>query len=731
VCEPDDAGAGDHEIEAGHAIYCRMRISRFLAALAAALTVAAAGAAPPDYPATPKRPVTDTYHGTAVIDDYRWLENGKDPAVRDWSRAQLTLTRAHLDALPLRATLQVRFKELYGTAPLRYYSFQDTRGGFFALKRQPPRNQPFLVVMKSPGDVGSERVVLDPNTLSEKGTTAIDFFVPSADGRYVAVALSEKGSEDGAAHVFEVATGKKLEDVVPRVQYPTGGGSLAWDAESKGFYYTRYPQGGERAPEDANFYQQVWYHKLGGASSTDSYVIGREFPRIAETELATTLDGAYLLASVANGDGGEHAYYLRDRQGRWSRVADHADKVKRAWLGRDDRLYLLSLKDAPRGKVLAVPLAKPVLAEAALLVAQGEATIEALAPTRERLYVTYMAGGPSEVRMFDLSGKPLGAVPTEPISSAEVSAGLLDGRVLLVSQSYVSAPACYLYAPADGKLVKTALAGESQVDFSDAEVVREMAVSKDGTRVPVSILMKKGTKRDGSNPVLLYGYGGYGISMRPYYSLANRVWLDHGGIYVVANVRGGGEFGEAWHLAGNLTKKQNVFDDMAAAARHLIDRGYTRPERLAAMGGSNGGLLMGAILTQHPELFRAIVASVGVLDMLRVETTPNGAFNVTEFGTVKDRAQFDALYAYSPYHRVRDRTAYPAVLLTTGENDGRVDPYNSRKMAARLQAASASDRPVLLRISMDTGHGQGTALASRVEEHADIYTFLMDQLGMK
>jgi prolyl oligopeptidase len=707
-----------------------MRIHAFLAALAATAAVPALAQAP-RYPHTPKLAVTDTYHGIAVVDEYRWLEDGKDPAVREWSLAQSKLTRATLDALPLRSRVRARLGELYGTAPLRYYAFQDTRGGFFALKRQPPRNQPYLVRMKSAGDVASERVLLDPNKLSEKATTAIDFYNASIDGRYVAVVLSEKGSEDGAAHVFEVATGRKLADVVPRVQYPTGGGSIAWDATAAGFYYTRYPQGNERAPEDTHFYQQVWYHRLGTPPSADRYVIGREFPRIAEIELDATPDGRYLLATVANGDGGEYAYYLRGPDGKWQRVADHADKVKSAVLGLDDRLYLLSRKGSPRGRVLAVPLDAPDLAGAAELVPQAEASIESIAPTRERLYVTYMAGGPSEVRVFDRAGKAVGVVPTEPVSSAGVSARLLDGRVVIASQSYLTPPSVYLYSPGESKLAKTAMAGESKVSFADAEVVREMAVSKDGTRVPVSIVMKKGTKRDGSNPVLLYAYGGYGVSMRPYYSLATRLWLDHGGVYAVANIRGGGEFGEAWHLAGNLTRKQNVFDDMAAAARHLVDRGYTKPERLAAMGGSNGGTLVGAVLTQHPERFRAIVCAAGVLDMLRVENTPNGAFNVTEFGTVKDRAQFDALYAYSPYHRVKDGTAYPAVLFTTGENDGRVDPYNSRKMAARLQAATASKRPILLRTSMDTGHGQGTALSARVEEHADVYTFLMNELGMQ
>jgi len=317
------------------------------------------------------------------------------------------------------------------------------------------------------------------------------------------------------------------------------------------------------------------------------------------------------------------------------------------------------------------------------------------------------------------------------VSSASIGERLDGDDILVGNQSYVKPFAWYRYSPRENKLVKTALAGESKVRFDDAEVVREMVVSKDGTRVPVNILMKRGTRRDGSNPVLLYGYGGYGFSLRPFFSPTYRVWLDHGGILAVMNLRGGGEFGESWHLGGNLARKQNVFDDMIAGAQHMIERGYTTRDRLAAQGESNGGLLMGAILTQRPDLFRAVVSSVGIYDALRVELTPNGAFNVTEFGTVKDSEQFKALNAYSPYHNVKDGTAYPAVLFMTGENDGRVDPYNSRKMAARLQAASSSGKPILLRISPDTGHGRGTGLDKRIEESADVYAFLMSQLGMK
>jgi prolyl oligopeptidase len=697
----------------------------------AVLALAAAGAvgAGLDYPPTPKKPVADGYHDVQVTDDYRWLEDGEDPAVKAWSAAQTKLTRGVLDALPIRGELVERLRGLYGSEPVRYFAFRQ-RGAFFAMKRQPPKNQPFLVAMPSAGDVTHERVLVDPNAIDPKGTTAIDFYKPSLDGRYVAVALSEKGSEQGPAYVYDVRTGKRLPDVVPRVQYPTGGGSVEWDAKGSGFYYTRYPQGDERPAEDRNFYQQVYFHKLGTAAKDDRYVIGREFPRIAETALTATRDGRYLLATVANGDGGEFSFYLRDPAGKWTRVAQDADKIRAMRLGFDGKLYALSLRDAPRGKILAMPMAKPRLAQAALVVPEGEATIEAMTPTRSRLYVTYLVGGPSELRVFDLAGKALAPVPTEPVSSVSVGARLHGDEILVGSQSYLTAPAVYRYSPATKRLEKTALAGDSKVSFDDAEVVREAAASKDGTRVPVSILMKKGTKRDGSNPVLLYGYGGYGVSMRPYFSVTNRVWLDHGGILAVANLRGGGEFGEAWHRAGNLTRKQNVFDDMVGCAEHMIARGYTTTARLGAQGGSNGGLLMGAILVQRPDLFRVVVSEVGIYDMLRVELTPNGAFNVTEFGTVKDPEQFKALYAYSPYHHVRDGTAYPAVLLTTGEHDGRVDPYNSRKMAAQLQAATSSGRPVLLRVSADTGHGIGTGLEKRIEENADVYAFLMSQLGM-
>jgi prolyl oligopeptidase len=683
-----------------------------------------------DYPSTQKRGVSDAYHGTTVTEDYRWLEDGRDPDVQAWTAKQNALTRATLDAMPERAKLRARFAALNASSTVRYTSFRYANS-LFALKRQPPKNQPMLVVMDAAGSEASERVLVDPVALDAKGTTAIDWFEPSPDGRYVAVSLSQGGSEDGSVTVVETATGKALADVVPRVQYPTGGGSVAWKGDDGGFYYTRYPHEGERPAQDSHFYQQVWHHKIGTPIASDTYVLGKEFPRIAETSFATTRDGRYVLAAVRNGDGGEVAFWLRGPDERWARFADFGDGVKHVSLGFDGNLYALSRKNAPHGQVLAMPLASPNLARARVVIAAGKPVLENVVATKSRLYVTSMEGGPTEVHLFTLDGKPAAdKLPAEAVSRNTVGQRLEGDEVMLGSTSYLSPFAWYRYSPSGGKLVPTRFLEKSLVDFKDAEVVREMAKSRDGTLVPVNLVMKKGTKRDGNNPVLLYGYGGYGLSMQPVFSERVRVWLDAGGIYAVVNLRGGGEFGEEWHLAGNLVKKQNVFDDMIGAAEHLVARGYTKPQRMAAMGGSNGGLLMGAILTQRPDLFRAIVSAVGIYDSLRVELTPNGAFNVTEFGSVKDKPQFDALYAYSPYHRVKDGVAYPAVLLTAGANDGRVDPANSRKMAARLQAASTSGHPVLVRISGDTGHGQGMSMATRVEQDADAYGFLMHELGM-
>jgi len=695
--------------------------------LAAMLTLAHAGSLP--YPETPKNPVSEAYHGVTVVDPYRWLENDGAPEVKQWTVAQNELTRRYLDAIPQRPAIAKRVAELLHSEPVQHYDFQF-RKQLFAMKRQPPRNQPSLVVLKPTGMLESERTILDPLALDPRGRTTIDFYRPSYDGRFVIVSLSQDGSEEGTAYVYEVATGKRLADVVPGVTYPTAGGSVEWAKDGRGFWYTRYPQGDERPADDRHFYQEVWFHAIGTPRANDRYVIGKEFPRIAETVLEGSQDGRHLLAIVRNGDGGEVAFYLRAPDGRWSTVAGFTDGVKQAGFGDDGNLYAMTIKDAPLGRILAIPLAKPSLGTARVVVPETTIVAESVVATRTRLYVTYRNGGPSTVRMFSLDGKAQGELPVAPVSSIEIAERLAGDDVLVRTMSYVQPRTISRYEARRNRLVRTQLDGRYSFDMDDATVVRDFAVSKDGTRVPINIIHRKGIVLDGTHPVLLFGYGGYGLSMGPYFSPLRRLWLDWGGVYAVANVRGGGEFGEPWHLAGNLTKKQNVFDDFAACAQFLIDHKYTRADKLAILGGSNGGLLMGATLTQHPELVRAVVSAVGIYDALHWEEQPNGAFNVTEFGSVKNPDQFRALHAYSPYNNVKEGTAYPAVLLTAGDNDGRVAPYESRKMAARLQAATSSPRPVLLRTEATAGHGIGTALATRIEEEADIYAFLVGELGM-
>jgi prolyl oligopeptidase len=713
-------------------------MSRHLCALLVAAAVAAHAHAQdkaPPLPQTPRQAVTDVFHGAAVTEEYRWLENWDDPAVRAWSEAQNARARWVLDHYPAVDAIRERITQIRSFDAPTYFSLNFTAHGaprYFALKNQPPRQQPMLVVMPSPDQPDQERIILDPGVLDPAGLTSIDFYVPSLDGRLVAVSLSHAGSESGDVRIFETDTGKPLPDVIPRVNGGTAGGSVAWNHDATGFFYTRYPRAGERAPEDMDFFQQVYFHRLGQPTESDTYEIGKDFPRIAEIELVTHRDsGRYTLATVANGDGGEFAHYLRGPEGHWTQITRFSDKCGHANLDGPDYVYLESKKRSPLGQLIYITMSEPVITNEELVLdaADDGAVLESWARSSDSLFALYQKGGVSDLRLFDGRGTPQGIVPIPPISSVEQLVRTDPGRILFLCQSYTLPPAWYAASGQDPTPRRTALARKAGVDFADVEVVREMATSRDGTKVPVTIMRPKGAKLDGSNPTLLYGYGGYSINLTPAYSEVRKVWLEQGGIWAVANIRGGGEFGEEWHTAGNLLNKQNVFDDFYAAIRHLQQAGYCTPEKTAIMGGSNGGLLMGAMITQHPESFRACVSAVGIYDMLRVELSPNGAFNVTEFGTVKDKAQFQAMHAYSPYHRVQDGRQYPAILFMTGANDPRVDPMQSRKMTARLQA-TGSRAPVLLRTSANSGHGGGSSLAQRIEEDVDRFAFLFGELGV-
>jgi prolyl oligopeptidase len=716
-------------------------------------TIALLAAAALAYPTAPKHPVEQRYGEMTFVDNYQWLENFEDPAVKAWVAEENKLTRSVLDNVPGREALAKKLDALYKAPRLSYFGLTERAGKLFALKNAPPKEQPTLVVFDSPTDGKSERIVFDPNKSDAKGAVSMDWYVPSHDAKLVAISLSQHGSEDGSVHVFDTTTGKELGDVVPRVQYPTAGGSVAWTPDGTGFWYTRYPQGDERPKEDANFYQQVYFHKLGTPPSSDTYVVGKEFPRIAETTLQTSDDGKYVLAAVRNGDGGEVGHWLRKPDGSWTQVTRFQDKIPLVEFGGDGALYLMSHDNAPNGKILRVPLDNPKLSAAQTVIDTTKAepplpdslkaaktapvenrkrpmSIDGFVAGKTRLYVAMMSGGPSELLTFDRSGKPLGAIPILPVSAVYEMVRVGSDDMLFRNGSFTEPPEWYRYAGATKKVTKTPLRTITPADFSDTVVVREMATSKDGTKVPVNIVYRKGTKLDGSNPTILSGYGGYSISSRPGASLRSRIWLDSGGIIAVANTRGGGEFGKAWHEAGRMLKKQNVFDDFAACAQHLIGRKYTSASKLAIEGGSNGGLLMGVQITQHPELYRAVVSHVGIYDVPRWLDTPNGVFNTTEFGSPKNPEELRAFMAYSPYHHVKNGTAYPAVLLLHGDHDGRVDPMNSRKFAARLQEATSSPRPILLRTTSTAGHGIGSGLSEVVALQTDVLSFLFRELEM-
>jgi len=688
-------------------------------------------------PATKVLPVDDVHHGTTITDPYRWLEDGKNADVVKWSDAQNAHARTFLDPLTGRDIIRKELQKLLGSATISHSSIQFRGSQVFAMKRQPPREQPFLVVMPSLDEPEKARVLLDPAELDKKAHTAIDWYRPSPDGKLVAVSLSKGGSESGDVHIYDVATGKEVFEVIPRVNGGTAGGDLAWTPDGKGFFYTRYPRGEERPEIDRDFYQQLYFHTLGTSTDSDRPELVKDLPRIAEIRPEIDEKTGRLLATVQNGDGGEFAHYLRSPDGSWKQFSTFADKLIQVTFGPDDAIFAVSREGAPRGKIVRLSAIDPDRTKAVTIVPQGDDSIvtdfygpPTVVVTTARIYVLYQTGGPNELRAFAFDGKPHKGPTQLPVSTVDELTKIGGDDLLFTNESFTSHRGVYRFDVKSGNTTKLALTSPSPADFSDITVTRKFAISKDGTKVPVNILAPKSVKLDGSNPCLVTGYGGYGINIEPGFRANYRVLFDRGFVIAVANLRGGTEYGEEWHRNGMLTKKQNVFDDFAAVLKFMIAEKYTNSQRLGIIGGSNGGLLMGATFTQNPELMKAVVSMVGIYDMLRVELSSNGAFNIPEFGTVKDPAQFKALHGYSPYHRVRDGVKYPSILFLTGANDPRVDPLQSRKMTARLQAATKGG-PVLLRTSAGTGHGGDTALSERIEELVDVYSFLFAQLGVQ
>jgi len=692
---------------------------------------------------SPVRPITTIYHGVPVTESYRWLEDDSDPLVQNWSEAENQRARDFLDAVPSRPAIKAQLAKLISAASPAYSDLRPAGVHVFALYNDPAHQQPQLVALNAAADPTSRQAVLDPNALDAKGLTAIDWFVPSPDGKRVAVSLSQSGSEAGTLHVYDVASGQEVGAPIPRVQYPTAGGSLAWSSDGQSFWYTRYPD--ETAPPaEQRFNMQVYLHRLGGDWRADPLMLGKAngLERVSEITLDNRFAHAQVLASVERGDGGQWAHYMLQAGKPPIQVAGYGDQVVSAAIGPNGALYGVSRAGAPNGKIVELAQVIPgaSLAAAPVIVPESQVAIQTagadehqfdLAFDQKHLFVRDIVGGPNQVRIFDLSGRFLFNLPLPQVAANSEITPLAGGDVLFDISTYLRPRYYDRWTPATGVTQETALAVTSPIDFSDVEVVRSFATSRDGTKIPLNIIRRRGLVLNGRNPTLLYGYGGYGISMSPsFLGAMKRLWLDAGGVYVVANIRGGSEYGALWHDYGALLYKQNVFDDFAAAAQSLIDTGYTSHAKLALMGGSNGGLLMGAMITQHPSLAHAVVSQVGIYDMLRVELDPNGSFNTTEFGTVQDESQFKTLYSYSPYHHVRPGP-YPAVLMLTGAHDGRVNPMQSRKFTAALQAADTSDLPILLRTSADSGHGIGSALSERIEEQTDELAFLFAQMGLR
>ncbi|MET4676851.1 prolyl oligopeptidase family serine peptidase [Luteibacter sp. ME-Dv--P-043b] len=682
---------------------------------------AATAATTPPPPATPKHMVSETLAGQAINDPYRWLENPDAPDVKQWIDAQNAYTEATIGAMPLAKALSARVRELAITSTTR--SSPTLAGGtLFYFENTPPQAQPLLVAKAWPD--GPTRTLVDPN--QSDGNTAITEYWPSPSGRYLAYGTAEGGSELTTIHVLDTTTGKALPDLLPLAGGGTTPQALAWDADEKGVTYARFeaPAKGQPLRE---FDAVLAHHTLGQPATADRVVFGKGYSHVAEYILLEGKGGASTALLANEGDGGPAEVYLRRGTGTFQRVLGRdADARSAAWVG--DRLVVASFAGAPRGKLVAIGTD----GKATDLLAQGEGAIQHVSALGNGFLVVRSVGPDWWADQYD--GKA-GFVRRVPLPASGITIGGVASEAgqdkALLSYAGWTTPTHWVeYDGASGAL-KTVFEVKAAADYSKVKVSRIDGVSKDGTKIPVTVIAMEGTTPNGKRPTILYSYGGFGLPVTPVFVGANLAWLERGGVLAYANIRGGNEFGEAWHAQGQKQNKQNVFDDFYAASQALLDTKWTDRAHLGILGGSNGGLLMGAALTQHPEQYRAVVGAVGIYDVPRHMTAfANGPYNVSEYGSTTDPAVARAMLAYSPLHNVKPGTKYPAVLLATGANDPRVAPWQSRKFAAALQDATTSGQPVLLLTRMNAGHGIGAPFSQRVGNAALQLTFFATELGL-
>jgi prolyl oligopeptidase len=678
------------------------------------------------YPVTAKSAQIDDYHGTRVADPYRWLEDANSAETKQWVDAENAVTQAWLGQIPQREAIRQRLTKLWN---YERYSVPSKEGGrYFYSRNDGLQNQSVLYTMKNLND--TPRMLLDPNTLAADGTVALAGVEVSPDGKLLAYGTAASGSDWNEWKVRDIETGKDLDDHLKWVKFST----TAWTKDGKGFFYSRYDE-----PEEAtklagvNYFQKLYFHKIGTPQSADILVYDRPDEKEWGFRAQTTDDGKYLLITASKGTAHKYRVFLKDLSKADSKVVPLVDNFDAAWDFIDNvgsTFYFSTDSKAPRQRIVAIDVNKAGEKNGKEIVAESKDTLSNAHIIGNRLVTEYLKDARSVVRVHALDGKLVREIGLPGIGSVSGFTGKRGDTETFFSFTGFTTPTTIYRL--DMKSGKTSVFRQPKVDFDPNayETRQQFFTSRDGTKVPMFIVSKKGIKLDGNNPTYLYGYGGFNISMTPGFSPANLAWMEMGGVYVIANLRGGGEYGESWHQAGTKLQKQNVFDDFIGAAEWLVANKVTQPSKLAIGGGSNGGLLVGAAMTQRPDLFGAAIPMVGVMDMLRFHKFTIGWAWTSDYGSADNADEFKALVKYSPLHNLKPGTAYPATMITTADHDDRVVPAHSFKFAATAQAAQAGCNPIIIRIDTKAGHGAGKPTAKQIEEVADRWGFLTKALKM-
>ena len=708
-----------------HATLVAMLAGAFGAHNAFAQTCAATGPSL-TYPVSKKTDQLDNYHGTNVADPYRWLEDANSAETKSWVDAQNKVTQAYLAQIPQREAIRQRLTQLWN---YERYSVPEKEGGrYFYTRNDGLQNQSVLYTLKKLGD--TPRVLLDPNTLAADGTVALAGAEVSPDGKLLAYSIAASGSDWNEIKVRGIETGKDLEDHIKWVKFS----STAWTKDGKGFFYSRYDEPKEATKlADVNYFQKLYFHRIGTPQSADTLVYDRPDQKEWGFGGQTTDDGRYLVITTTKGTAPKYRISYKDLSKPDSKVVDLIDNFDAGYEFIDNIgsvFYFSTDRNAPRKRIVAIDVAKPLETNWKEIVAESSDTLVGADIVNQQLVLEYLKDARSVVRVVDLKGKTVREIALPGIGSVGGLQGKKDDTETFFSfTGYTTPTTIYRLNLKDGK---SSVFRQPKVAFdpADYETRQQFYTSRDGTKVPMFIVSKKGLKLDGSNPTYLYGYGGFNISLTPAFSPANLAWMEMGGVYVVANLRGGGEYGEAWHQAGTKLQKQNVFDDFIGAAEWLVSNKVTSPQKLAIGGGSNGGLLVGAAMTQRPDLFGAALPAVGVMDMLRFHKFTIGWAWTSDYGSSENADEFKALVKYSPLHNLKPGTCYPATMVTTADHDDRVVPAHSFKYAAAAQAAQGGSAPILIRIETKAGHGAGKPTTKQIEEVADRWGFLSRELKM-